>query len=55
MLPKEERYSLSKYRIEKAKTNLQAAKVLIDTKLYADSANQVILCYFSFDERIVCS
>ncbi len=46
MLPNEERYSLSKYRIEKAKTNLQAAKVLIDTKLYADSANRSYYAIF---------
>lgn len=46
MLPEEERFAIAKWRIEKARTNVEAAKVLLDSKMFAESANRSYYAIF---------
>lgn len=45
-MPNHDETALAKYRIEKAKNCLNAAKLLLDDKLYADSANRSYYAIF---------
>lgn len=46
MLPEEERFAIAKWRIEKARTNVEAAKVLLDSKMLQKALTALITLFF---------